>query len=74
MDTKDAYSINEFCQRHGLSRSGFYNALKSGQGPAVMRVGNRTLIGREAAERWRRDREVKPTEVNKRQPVRAIAE
>lgn len=26
MDTKDAYSVIEFCQRHGLGRSAFYNA------------------------------------------------
>jgi predicted DNA-binding transcriptional regulator AlpA len=61
MDTKDAYSIIEFCQRHGLSRSGFYNAVKAGEGPVLMKIGNRTLISREAAERWRRDREVKST-------------
>ena len=61
MDTKDAYSVIEFCQRHGLSRSAFYNAVRAGEGPALMKVGNRTMISREAAERWRREREVKTT-------------
>ena len=33
MDVVDAYSIEEFCRRHGLSRSGFYNLLKAGRAP-----------------------------------------
>jgi excisionase family DNA binding protein len=54
---KDAYTIPQFCERHGISRSGLYNALKNGEGPRVMKVGNRVLISREAAEAWRRERE-----------------
>jgi predicted DNA-binding transcriptional regulator AlpA len=57
MDTKDSYSVIEFCQRHGISRSAFYNALKVGEGPRLMRVGNRVMISREAAAEWRRQRE-----------------
>lgn len=57
MDEKDAYTILEFCQRHGISRSAFYNACKAGQGPRLMRVGNRVMVSREAAEAWRRERE-----------------
>jgi predicted DNA-binding transcriptional regulator AlpA len=57
MDESDAYSILEFCRRHGLSRSAFYNALKAGEGPRLMRVGTRVMISREAAAEWRRDRE-----------------
>jgi predicted DNA-binding transcriptional regulator AlpA len=58
METKDAYSILEFCQRHGLSRSAFYNAVKAQQGPRLMKVGNRVMISRESAEQWRREREI----------------
>lgn len=54
---KDAYNIYEFCQRHGLSRSAFYNAINAGEGPCIMRVGSRVMISREAAEEWRRERE-----------------
>jgi hypothetical protein len=36
MDNKDAYTILEFCQRHGISRASFYNAIKAGQGPKLM--------------------------------------
>jgi hypothetical protein len=48
-----AFSILEFCRRHGISRAHFYNLWKSGDGPAVMRVGRRTLISAEAAAEWR---------------------
>jgi predicted DNA-binding transcriptional regulator AlpA len=57
MDDTDAFSILEFCRRHGISRSAFYNALKANQGPRLMKVGNRVMISREAAEAWRRERE-----------------
>jgi predicted DNA-binding transcriptional regulator AlpA len=49
-----AYSIAEFCRRHGISRAHFYNLWKAGDAPAVMRVGRRTLISAEAAAQWRR--------------------
>jgi predicted DNA-binding transcriptional regulator AlpA len=54
---KNAYDIIEFCHLHSISRSGFYNSLKNGTGPRVMRVGSRVLISKEAAEAWRRERE-----------------
>jgi predicted DNA-binding transcriptional regulator AlpA len=54
---KDAYDIIEFCHRHGISRSAFYNSLKKGTGPRLMRLGTRILISREAAEQRRRERE-----------------
>ena len=49
-----AFSIPEFCRRHGISRAHFYNLSRSGDGPALMRVGRRTLISAEAAAEWRR--------------------
>ena len=48
-----AYSIGEFCRRHGISRAHFYNLSKIGEGPVVMRVGRRTLVSAEAAMEWR---------------------
>jgi predicted DNA-binding transcriptional regulator AlpA len=54
---KDAYDVIEFCHRHAISRSAFYNSLKAGTGPRIMRVGARVLISKEAAEAWRRERE-----------------
>ncbi len=49
-----AFSIAEFCRRHGISRAHFYNLLNSGDAPQVMRVGRRTLVSAEAAAQWRR--------------------
>ena len=54
---RDAYSIQEFCERHCLSRASFYNLAKIGKAPRVLRVGQKVLVSREAAEQWRRDRE-----------------
>ena len=49
-----ASSINQFCRDHAISRSTFYNLLKRGVGPAVMKVGKRTLVSAESAAAWRR--------------------
>lgn len=54
---KQAYSIDEFCFAHGFCRASFYNLLKRGEGPRVMKVGGRTLVSQEAATEWRRERE-----------------
>jgi hypothetical protein len=53
----DAYSIEQFCRRHNISRSLFYLMLKSATGPDLIRLGSRVLISREAAARWRKARE-----------------
>lgn len=57
----EAYSIPEFCTAHRISRATFYNLVNAGQGPRLMKVGTRTLISKEAAADWRREREVKPS-------------
>ena len=49
----DALSIVQFCERHDLCRASFYNLVKSGKGPRLMKVGARTLISVEAAREWR---------------------
>jgi hypothetical protein len=56
MDT-DAYSVEEFCERHRISRAHFYNEVRDRRGPRLMKVGARTLITKEAAADWRRERE-----------------
>ncbi len=56
--TTAAYSIAEFCRAHRLSRAFFYNLLKRGEGPIVMKVGKRTLVANEAADAWRRRMEI----------------
>lgn len=49
-----AYSIAEFCQAHRVSRAFFYVLQKRGEGPAVMKVGKRTLVSEESAKDWRK--------------------
>ena len=49
-----ALSVAEFCRQHGISRGLFYNLLRDGQGPRIMKAGRRTLISEEAAGEWRR--------------------
>ncbi|SHI11922.1 hypothetical protein [Bradyrhizobium erythrophlei] len=49
----DAYSIAQFCARHGLSIQSFYKFKALGLMPKTFRVGTRVLISREAAKRWR---------------------
>jgi excisionase family DNA binding protein len=51
-------SVAEFCRQHGISRGLFYNLLREGRAPRVMKVGRRTLISYEAAEEWRRKLEL----------------
>ena len=46
---------SEFCKRHGISPQLFYKFKN--QMPATFRVGTRVLISREAAARWRAERE-----------------
>jgi hypothetical protein len=60
MEDRDAYSISEFCQRHGFSKGFLYAEWRQGRGPRFMLVGDRRLITREAAADWRREREVTP--------------
>jgi predicted DNA-binding transcriptional regulator AlpA len=54
----DAYGIETFCAAHNISRSTFYNLMRAGEAPRLIRIGSRVLISREAAADWRREREV----------------
>ena len=55
--TKQAWTIDEFCQSHGISRATFYNLLKRGAAPRIMKVGARTLVSEAAAAEWREQME-----------------
>lgn len=49
-----AFSVEEFCAAHTITKPFFYKLLKAGQGPRIMKCGTRTLISIEAAADWRR--------------------
>ena len=57
-----AYTIDEFCVAHRISRRKFYELEEEGIGPRLMRVGSRVLISVEAAAAWRAEREVASTQ------------
>ena len=57
---RDAYGIEEFCKRHGISRAYLYILWRRGEGPLYMQVGARRLISKEAAADWRRSAERQP--------------
>jgi hypothetical protein len=56
-DDRDAYRIPEFCRRHSISPSKYFQLAAAGEGPRVMRIGKRVVISREAAADWRLARE-----------------
>jgi hypothetical protein len=48
-----AFSIEEFCRRHSISRSTYYTMKEKGEGPREGHVLSRVLITKEAALAWR---------------------
>jgi hypothetical protein len=50
----EVYTIEEFCARHKLGRTYFYEVLRpAGLAPLLTELGTRRLITRESAARWR---------------------
>ena len=48
-----AMSVAQFCQRFKMSRSSFYNLVRDGKGPALVRASGRPRISYAAARAWR---------------------
>lgn len=48
-----AFSIDEFCKSHDISRTTFFQLERDGKAPRSMKVGRRRLITTEAAAEWR---------------------
>lgn len=55
-----ALTVREFCAAHRISQATFYELVKRGDGPKVMKVGRSNRISLEAAEEWRRKMEERP--------------
>jgi hypothetical protein len=51
---RDLYSVSAFCARHSISRDKIYELWREGLGPETVRVGNRQLVTKESAARWRK--------------------
>jgi predicted DNA-binding transcriptional regulator AlpA len=56
VDNQD-YTIDQWCHKRKICRATFYNLLKAGKAPRIMRVGSRVRISAVADEAWQRDRE-----------------
>ena len=51
---KSTATVPQFCDGHNISRTHFYELIKQGRAPRLMKVGRRTLISQEAAADWRK--------------------
>jgi excisionase family DNA binding protein len=54
-------SVDEFCERNGMSRSTFYKLVRKELGPRTMKIGRKIRITIEADQEWRRNMERQPT-------------
>ena len=61
---REAFTIDEFCFSHGISRATFYNLQKDGEAPDTIRARGRVLITAAAATRWRKQRAVRRPETH----------
>jgi hypothetical protein len=55
-----AFTIQEFCDAHRISRSQFYRLREHGLGPKEKSVLGKTIITAESATAWRRKRIANP--------------
>jgi predicted DNA-binding transcriptional regulator AlpA len=56
-DERDAWSIPEFCARHSISRSTYYNLKKNNEAPRETRIMKKIVITRAAAAAWLKKQE-----------------
>jgi hypothetical protein len=70
-EPKDALTIDQFCRAHGISRALYYKLKVIGKGPAIITLGSKQIISREAAARWRAEGEAEP--VTTTEPTKARA-
>ena len=51
-------SVDAFCERQGICRASFYNLVKRGEAPNVIRIGVAVRITEESETEWMRSRSV----------------
>lgn len=51
------FSIQQFCEDHGISRALYYKMLRDGKAPIAMHLGKRRIISAESAAAWRKQME-----------------
>jgi hypothetical protein len=55
--SRAAYTVDEFCTAHRISRSKLYELWVRGKGPRYIQIDTKKIISIEAASDWRRDLE-----------------
>jgi hypothetical protein len=50
---RNAYTVDEFCYSHRVSRAKLYLLWQEGRGPRFRKLGKKILISAEAAAEWR---------------------
>jgi hypothetical protein len=50
---RKAFTIDEFCERHGISRAFFYKLKNQGKAPRVTEIDAKRLIMEESETAWR---------------------
>jgi hypothetical protein len=63
---REAYTIPEFCEAHRISQSMYFKLRNAGLGPREMRAMRKVMISVEAAQEWRRAREIAARAVSDR--------
>ena len=59
-DRKDAYGVDEFCARNGISRAFLYLLWKRGEGPRYVVIAGRRRITPEHEAEWLKRLEQQP--------------
>ena len=62
MIEKEAFSLTEFCTRHGVNRHKAYEEISAGRLASYM-LGNKRMVSRHAADEWQTAAEKKPAPV-----------
>ena len=62
MIEKEAFSLTEFCARHGVNRHKAYEEIAAGRLQSYM-LGNKRMVSRHAADAWQSVIEKKPAPV-----------
>lgn len=62
---RQASTVRQFCDDHQIGRTKFYELIKTGMGPRLMKVGKLTLVSAEAAADWRQRMEQATAEAHR---------
>ena len=62
---KEAFSLNEFCTRHGVSRHFAYDEIGAGRLQTYM-IKNKRMVSRQAADAWQAVIEKRPAPIKAR--------